>query len=138
MKNTFRETINAINHEFMERTEEFLTEKRVKKIREAYKRKFGEFTADDEHAYHTYEQDGLTYYCRNEVCFFIEESQGEMRFKEDGNGGFNMEFSRGYDDNPEGVFCFFLEDHLEVLRTKLTPAEAAEIIRTHLNNEPLD
>ena len=116
-----------------------LVAKREQIILAAYERKFGEkINTNDKGRYVIYEQDGMQYFCRDNVCFYIECKEREIEYKKDERGGMTLVSSIWYNDEPKGIFCFFLEDHLEVLRTKLTPAEAAEIIRTHLNDESLD
>ena len=126
--------MNFIEKSIMDEIAGKLVAKREQIILAAYERKFGEkFNPNDKERYVIYEQDGMQYFCRDTVCFYVESKEREMEYKKDERGGMTLVSSIWYNDEPEGIYCYMVDGHLEILRTKLTPAEAVAIIMEHLD-----
>ena len=126
--------MNLIEKSIMDEIAGNLVAKREQIILAAYERKFGEkFNPNDKERYVIYEQDGMQYFCRDTVCFYVESKEREMEYKKDEQGGMTLVSSIWYNDEPKGIFCFMVDGMLTILRTDLTPSEAAGIIRGQID-----
>lgn len=126
--------MNLIEKSIMDEIAGKLVAKREQIILAAYERKFGEkFNPNDKERYVIYEQDGMQYFCRDTVCFYVESKEREMEYKKDERGGMTLVSSIWYNDEPKGIFCYVVDGMLNILRTDLTPSKAAEIIRGQID-----
>lgn len=126
--------MNLIEKSIMDEIAGKLVAKREQIILAAYERKFGEkFNPNDKERYVIYEQDGMQYFCRDSVCFYVESKEREMEYKRDDRGGVKLVSTIWYNDEPKGIFCFMVDGMLTILRTDLTPSEAAGIIRGQID-----
>ena len=126
--------MNLIEKSIMYEIAGKLVAKREQIILAAFERKFGEkLNPNDKERYVIYEQDGMQFFCRDNVCFYVESKEREMEYKRDARGGVTLVSTIWYNDEPKGIFCYVVDGMLNILRTDLTPSEAAGIIRGQID-----
>ena len=126
--------MNLIEKSIMDEIAGKLVAKREQIILAAFERKFGEkLNPNDKERYVIYEQDGMQFFCRDNVCFYVESKEREMEYKRDARGGVTLVSTIWYNDEPKGIFCYVVDGMLNILRTDLTPSEAAGIIRGQID-----